>query len=595
MGLLDSLKGYFSIADKSNKLDENGELETGVISDKIPELTLDMSDDELIALSKAWKRKWSEESKDLQKKQKENQNYWLGKQYSDLQEVATEDRPLVDNLIFESLETFLPVAVKQTPEPNVEVDETEDGIKLSKVVTNRLSYIFDNSKLKLKVRMAVRFWALHYFSAIKAGWDITEDEVEIQNIRSQNLILDPEAYIIGGRYFGEYVGEYKKESASNLIKRFPSKKSLIETGTGKEGLGTTIKYIEWWTDECVFWEYNGVILDKIKNPHYNYDTEEKVIKDTISLNEIDSDIQGEQEETVTKAGNNHFKTPRIPYAFLTVFNLLEHPWDDTSLIEQNLPLQDLINKRQRQWDVNIDSINGGWVVSGDSGLDKEQASQVIRAARKGGGLFIPTGNPNSVVARLIGSGMPSDVYNSLIDYRNELRGVFGVTGITPQGISNEDTVRGKIITRSADVDRIGGGVAEHIEQFVDYLYNIIIQLMYVYYTDDKKWTYMENGQLIPMSINNQLFNDKKIVVSVKEGSLLPKDSMTQRSEAIDLWGAGAVDPLTLYEKLNWSDPKKAVERLVTWNGNPMGLVGDNQPQPIQPQPSQDILNQIPIQ
>jgi hypothetical protein len=592
MGIFNNLKSYFSLSSDINKLKKEDTQEMGVISDTLPELTLDMTDEELLALARAWKIKWDSASKELIKKQEDNQNYWLGKQYSDVEE-AQEERPLVDNLIFESIETFLPVAVKQSPEPVVEVDETPEGEKLIKLITSRLRFLFDNLKIRLKVRQAVRFWALHYFGALKVGWNMIDDEIDVQNIKSKNLILDPDAQIVGGKYCGEFLGEIKKEPASNLLKRFPNKKLFIEGLCGKEGQGTTLQYIEWWTDEAVFWQLKGEILDKIKNPHFNYGTEEVIVKDISALEVTDSDIQPEQTETVKKSGQNHFKTPRIPYSFLTVYNLLEHPWDDTSLIEQNLALQDLINKRQRQLDINIDDINGGWIVSGDSGLNKEQATQFIRTARKGGGLYISTGNPNNVVAKIVGSGLPSDVYNSLVDYRNELRGVFGVTGIIPQGIQNERTVRGKIITRSADIDRIGGGIAECIEQFVDYTYNLIIQMMYVYYTEQRKWTFIEDGKNVPMTLDNQMFADKNILVSVKEGSLLPKDSLTQRNEAIDLWSAQAIDPLTLYEKLSLPDPKKAFERLINWQSNPTGLL---QGTPVTtPQQSQDVINQIPIQ
>jgi len=48
---------------------------------------------------------------------KDNENYWLGKQYSF--DTDDSEHPLIDNIIFESLETFLPIITKQKPEPLV--------------------------------------------------------------------------------------------------------------------------------------------------------------------------------------------------------------------------------------------------------------------------------------------------------------------------------------------------------------------------------------------------------------------------------------------------------------------------------------------
>ena len=57
---------------------------------------------------------------------------------------------------------------------------------------------------------------------------------------------------------------------------------------------------------------------------------------------------------------------------MEIFNLGTQPVDDTSLIGQNLSNQDLVNKRLRQMDKNIDDMNGGVIVSLErSGMTKE--------------------------------------------------------------------------------------------------------------------------------------------------------------------------------------------------------------------------------
>jgi hypothetical protein len=149
--------------------------------------------------------------------------------------------------------------------------------------------------------------------------------------------------------------------------------------------------------------------------------------------------------------------------------LQNHPFDDTGIIKQVLALQDSINKRKRQIDKNIDSINGGYVVSGDA-FTKEQAAEVADTINQGGTLFVPSGDINTAYKKEMSSPLPPQAYQELVDSRSELRGIFGVSGSNPQGIREEKTVRGKLIVRGQDADR-GSLIAEYIEQMTDSIFN----------------------------------------------------------------------------------------------------------------------------
>ena len=260
-------------------------------------------------------------------------------------------------------------------------------------------------------------------------------------------------------------------------------------------------------------------------------------------------------------GVNHFSTRKIPFAFLSVFSLGKNPADDTTLIEQVLPLQDVVNKRQRQIDKNADSMNAGAVVSGDA-FTKDQAKNVSEALRKGTTVWVPRGNVNNVYKRDAGVPLPQFVFNSLTDYRNEIRGIFGTTGLSSQGIKSEETVRGKILVRATDADR--NPLIDHLEQFYDYIYNWFTQLMVVHYDAPHNVNRAQGATTI---LNSEFV--KPLVVSVKEGSLIPKDSLTKRNEAVDLWSANAIDPLTLAERLEEPNPQEFTKRLILWKINPI--------------------------
>ena len=534
------------------------EAREGVVADKLPELKLEMSDEDIIKLTEKWEKAWldSEPRASWIKKYEDNERYWLGNQH-DLPE-ATKTRQQTDNLVFESLETYLPQATRRNPEPLVTLDAIEviDDEQLAldpnakmevdrkeryvRKVKNRLADIADKNKLRLKLKKAARHWAIYLLGVAKISWDLEKDIPTAKIVRPPKLILDPESVIDEDGYSGRWLGEYRKLEASLLLDivkgedtEAEAKKKIEELTKGE--LGTDIQFIEWWTPQAMFWKLDKTVLLKRKNPHWNYDTEEKPAEAS-----EEGGVVAPAEDA--KQGINHLPVPDMPYVFMSVFNLGDQPMDKTSLIGQNLANQDRINKRTRQIDKNADDMNNGAVISlARSGLTQPQAKNVITAIRKGGAVLIPDGSPQDAVYFPQRPAMPADVYNDLTDTRNRMRDMFGTRGSNPAGIESEQTVRGKIMNRSLDTDRIGGGVSEYLEQFADDIYNWYAQMLYVY---DTAFQFIE-GAVPP-----------KIVISVKEGSLLPKDSITIANQAIELATAGKMSLIDMYKRLEYPNPEE---------------------------------------
>lgn len=579
MGLLD---GFRTLKNNINKAREIFENEEGVVGSELSELTLTMGDDALIELSNKWENDWKnyDKRKKLEEAQKENEKYWLGEHYGE--EIEGEHQ-LKDNLIFAALETFLPIATRQNPEPVVNGGKREEGIKFSKLLRDIILDVADVERIRLKLKKSVRYWALYLLGAIKIAWDPMEDRIVVHTVRPQKLILDPNGVIEEGLYTGEYIGEVKQERASDLIIKFKDKKAFIEKYVNDK-MGTKVRYVEWWTNEYVFWRLGGEVLGKAKNPHFNYEGEE--VSSTDEFGNIAKTI---------KQPINLFTSPRLPYAFLSVFNLGISPFDETSLIGQNIPLQDMVNKRLRQVDKNVDRMNSGAVVSGDY-YTQDQAQAVVDAVDNGGVVWQPTGSVRDGFMRDTGPSLPADVYTNLNDARNELLSIFGVKGSTAQGISSEDTVRGKIIIRSQDSDRIGGGISEHIEQLADHVYNYIAQMALVYYAEANLVDILGEEDARAFSeLKENVMSRKRVTISVKEGSLIPHDELTTRNEAIDLWSAGVLDPLSFFERLDDADPKERVKRLMLWKTDPFAYASETGIQRTQQTQEEQVANQINAQ
>lgn len=541
MSILDAFYSLGRNINKARGQQSSTETEEGVISEKLPELKLDMDNEELAKLTAKWKMSWddSDTKREWISKAEDNENYWKGKHFT--RPDADKSRAVVDNVIFEALESYLPRITRRNPEPMITLAEKEqqtpESLQYASELQKDLGIIADKVSLRLKLKKAGRHWAIFLLGVVKMGWDMDRDIPIPKIIRPQKLILDPDSTIDEDGYTGKFIGEHRSMVASTLISVLDG----IDAEQGatdeikkqvKENLGTNVGFIEWWTDEYMCWTMGPVVLLKKKNPHWNYDQTQQ---DTT----VD-DLGNETPVENKVPGFNHLPVPEKPYIFLSVFNLGTQPVDDTSLIGQNLANQDMVNKRLKQIDRNADSMNNGMVVSLErTGLTKDQAKGVTEAIRKGGTVVIPAGSPQEAVFKPQTPSLPADVFNNLVDMRTRTRDIFGTSGSTPSGVSGEKTVRGKLITTSLDTDRIGGGISEYLEQMADKIYNWCIQLLYVY--DD---------------VYAAKQGKPRVDASVKEGSLLPKDSTTIANQAVDLSTAGKMSTIDLYKRLDYPNPEE---------------------------------------
>lgn len=603
---------YYSLSRNINKQGGNKnatETLQGIIGEKLPELALDMSDEELLSLTRQWKKAWdtSDVKSKWDKQGQENEQYWLGKHFQ--RPETDKTRALVDNAIFEAVETYLPQALRRDPEPMVSVDEDEEKITdearaFAKEMQDELGDIADDIRLRMKLKKVARHWAIYLLGAAKLGWDMNRDRPTLKVIRAQKLILDPNAPIDEDGYTGEYIGEYRKAQASILLSVIgegegaASAKKVIKDLVG-DNLGTEVQFIEWWTDQYMCWTMNENVLLKKKNPHWNYDQEAPQTEEPVNPAEGQASApvapeMGMQEGQVPGMapqpapappqpveGVNHFRVPKKPYLLFSIFNLGTKPVDDTSLIGQNLANQDVINKRIKQIDKNADTTNNGLVVSLErSGLTQQQAKGVATALRKGGVVAIPAGSAQDAVFRPATPGLPPEIYNQLQDIRMRVRDIFGTRGISPVGLENDSTVRGKIMSRGLDTDRIGGGISEFLEQFSDDIYNWFVQLLYVY--DDDISQRVAQGMAIqgpPDPATGQPSQQNvevpELNVSVKEGSLLPKDSTTIANQAIELAGGGKMSLIDLYKRLDYPNPEELAANVWLEVNAPELLFKDN--------------------
>lgn len=543
MGMVNQVRGLFSNVNKG------GTTDTEQIKPE-DEYTSKMSDQEIGDLTRVWLKDYATYYPDVEKKQDMSLDYWLGKQKTDSLD-ALEGKQIIVNKLFEAIETFLPIATRSNPEPLVSADNSPEGQDLAKDLKNTLVYQADTQKLRRKLARMTRHWILYLIGALEVEYDLEIDDIKTSVINPKKFIFDKDGYVDeSGIFRGEYLGIKCSKSASKLKELFPEHKEYIQSISGGKG-GTKIDYIKWWyqgTD--VFFTQGSKVLGKFKNPNWNYDIEPT------------DDNEG-------VLGVNHLPKPVAPYVFLSIFNLGLKPHDDTGLVLQNISQQDTINKRERQLDKNIDSQNNGLIVDGTK-MNKEDAALAASALRKGASIIVQ-GNPNEVIIQRQAPQLAGDVWKALETGKQDLANIFGTAGSTPTGIKSEETARGKIMINQMDSSRIGGGVTEFIEQVADTVYNLWVQMMIVHYDNEHFTNILGDEGQDTRGMSNSRFV-KSVRVTVKEGSLVPKDPLTQRNEAVDLWSQGAIDPLNFYKKLDFPDPASATQSLMLWKMYEQGAI-----------------------
>lgn len=528
----------------TNKVTSSGEETEGITSDFIDEFELDMSDSELLELARGYENKSAPYTGKIEARQKLNKAYLYGTQMKGQKVVP-------NNLLFQATATFVPQALAKNPEPVVWSDNTEEGKVASNDIKTMLQFHADVLCMRKKLGVMVWHWSVYFLGVWKYGWNKDLNDVSIEVRKPANFVLDPDGFIDEyGDYQGSYLGERIQSTADELIKMFPSKKDFI-TEKVADRLGTLVTRTEWWTNEYCFTTFEKEILDKHKNPFFNY---------------------GDKP--------NHFATAKMPYTFLSVFSLQEQPHDFTNLIEQNISNQDSINARDAQIAKNLAHGNNA-ILLDETYFTAETGHQAAMAIETGDPILAPKGT----VERLPANPIPAGILQAQENDKQALLGIYGVQGVTSQQPNENTTARGMILQQSFDNTRIGGGVGDALEQVADNAFNWLLQLYYVFYDEKHYASIMGTGRAVEYVGLIMADEERRFVVSVSPNSMKPKDEISERNEALDLWKSQALDPITLFKRLDFADPMESAKQTALWITNPQGymqaMFPEAQPNPME--------------
>lgn len=558
------------IESSTNKTQGQGGLSPeGVVGEVMDVLDLPMSDDELLDLKDDWETQYATyEGKVAKPIRDRNLRSYLGRMPNGM--VPSDDEIVAANLQFESEETFLPAATAQDPSPFVFSDDSPEGNKLSSDVQTMLQFHAQQLLLRRKIAVMVRQWSINQLGVLKAGWkqyEVNKEEfgdVAIDNRKIQDFLFDPDGYVDVHGDFSSWLGERIYLSAEKLSAMFPKHKAYIKN-MAKGKMGTEVCYTEWWNDDYCFSTFKDKVLDKHKNEFFNYDEEKEA-----------DPLTGQ----IPAKKRNHFAYPKKPYIFLSVYSLQERPHDITGLIEQNIPTQNKINRRDSQIDEGVSAANNGVLLSEDN-FNQETGKQAVNAIRtKTGFILVPSGRPiNEAMSRLPAPQFPESAFKDLENSKNDLRNSWGTQGIASQEVKPDETAKGMTLNQSRDTTRIGGGIGDVIEQSVAKgIFDWLVQLYQVFYDEPHFGAVLGSGKATEYVTLSAQSIDRQLIVGVTANSMKPKDQISEMNQATQLFEMKAIGPKTLLEALSFPDPDEAAGDGVLYNLDPMSYFQMNFPE-----------------
>lgn len=565
-----NIVGVSDLIDSStNKASSTGDISPeGVIGDKLDVLELPMTDEELLKLRDQWEKDYAPyETKVVIPIRRANLRSYLGRTKNGT--VPDDDEIVAANLQFESEETFIPAATAQDPSPFVYSDNTPEGNAISGDVQTMLEFHAQQLLLRRKIAVMVRQWSINHLSTLKPGFRAEINDIDIDNRKIQDFVFDPEGYVDVFGHFSSWLGERIYLSAEKLIELFPKHKEYItlEVGGGDK-LGTEVCYTEWWTDEYCFSTFKKKVLDKHKNEFFNYPTGE----------------MDELTQMPVPQKRNHFASPKKPYIFLSVFSLQERPHDITGLIEQNIPNQNKVNRRDQQIDDNVSQSNNGIAFS-ENNFNQETGKQAANAlTKKGHGVvLVPQGGPiGEAIVRLDAPSFPESAFKDLDNSKQDIRNSWGTNGIASQPQKEDTTARGMILNQGRDTSRIGGGIGDIIEQSVaKSCFDWMVQLYMVFYDEKHFGAVMGSGKATEYVTLQASDIDRQLIVGVAPNSMKPKDETSKMNQATELFQMKAIGPKTLLETLDFPNPDDAAGDGVLYAIDPQAYLQMNFPDLMQ--------------
>jgi hypothetical protein len=457
--------------------------------------------------------------------------------------------------------------------------------------------------------MGLRNLYFSRFFVIKAFWNAKINDFDV-------VALDPRDVRVG-KYAKkedetEFVIEEIKENLCTLLYRFPQKEKEIleksgfteETKDDAYIMNPEVKYKEAWIGDYVIFKYDTIILDKIRNPYWDWDgillsdEEEQNINATYGEDRrmafMNAKLaQGERQPSPEMETNapqnvegempaneghseaqsyksyyfNYFNQPRKPYIFTTILNNENSPIGRTDFITLALPLQQAIDKRKQDIGQNCELVNG--VIKVDAEVMGKADAQSLAFEAKG--IIWGKGVVNGV-ARETGSPLPQMVFDDMIDSRQEIDNIMAASSAFRGEREGQETKAGRLALIEQSYLRLN-----ELVQAVDFVYGELFgwfyQLAKTRYTEPHIAKWMGKDAATEMIDVMQDDFETGSEIQVVPGKTLPVDAEFRFERAQKDVAEGIISPIDYMEEAGYTNPKELAKNAQIYKINPNTATG----------------------
>lgn len=496
---------------------------------------------------------WNQKPWDLKTIDNENMAFFLGDQW-DTQKFVVNDSNVVDNRLFASVRAILSYATGQLAKPEVVPSRSDETyLKMARSIQQALYQHSLDEHVEQKVKATVQNLLLRKRGFMKLRYDPNAGiygDIVTEIVNPEDITLDRHASFMQNP---NKIYHRLRCSVDELCAKFPEKEADIKRAYGIQRavysqMSRYITYFECWftyIDEkkvpreavCWFIPEHNIILDKIPNPNWMYTGDDQQDKKS-----------------------NVLFTPPKPFISFNYINTGKSAIDETSLFDQAKPVQRMLNKRLKQVLDNADYVNGRYIASKQAFSEEDGQKLVNKGPRTIG--MADAEDVSKAFVNVAGQQLPPYVYNLILDARNEIDTMMG----TPAVFRGEQPASQDTLGRDMMVKQQAGALQDDlvraIQNSMAIYYQIKLQMMRVYYTDDY-WFQVKggDGKFDFVMLNGDNI-DENVKIGVQIDSTLPLDKASIRANSLELAKIGKVDDLTLFQDLGLPDPEIRAERLL---------------------------------
>lgn len=505
-------------------------------------------------------------------KMEQAEKIWWGDQVNEDELYEFEKPAYVNNLIFRSVETIIPIAVSRIGVPEaIAAQPTERSKKLALDLESHLQYRFRYLRMRSKIRMALRHLLLYRVGVIKWLWDYSlpyGGDYVFKVIRPTRLYAFDTTHANPDEM--DFITEVVTEPVRVVVYKFPQAKDRLYERLGIQGesdpkLDEEITYEENWIayytveneqlkrNIGLVWRYKGEVIGKIKNPNWDWQGEDREIVDEFG------------NPTQQKVFHNFFDHQKFPYVFLNFLNLGKSIIDETSLVEQAWPLQQAHNKRVAQLDAIAEMAPGKMVFS-TRGMEEEEQEKVTWDRDEH--ITVGDADVREAFAHVPGPQISPALFEDIVRTENAVDNIAGTHSTTRGERKEQETLGGRMMLREADYGRVDDLIQEAVEPAIVELFQAAAHLIKLRYTEAHFAKISgKDGRFDLIEFTRDSVEDG-MEIDVQEGSTLPVDNLSKRAEAISLAQLpGRITDDDLYMALGWDNPKESAAKLAVFNSD----------------------------